>query len=380
LQFLLHEITEIASSPTIKDKTQTPLTKRTVLNRDLTTCLGDKSRNNFTLIRLVSAGMVILSHSSPLSDPIYRLTDGNLYSSNIALPVFFFLSGLLVSQSLDQSRSWTNFLWRRFLRLYPAACFAILLCAFVVGPLVTSLPLRSYFSSPTLYGYASGCLLVRVYYLLPGVFDHSPIGPEVNSSLWTLSLELKLYLVLFLLGFVRNRKLWLILLLTTMAVLFICNTFFYQPVQQSLQRLLGPGFQLLPYSYFSIYFLIGMLFYRYRHRLTVTPLWLIGSLLICLLGAYSHCWQESLLLAIPFLTCFFAVYGTSAGHLLTPKADLSYGIYVWGYPIEQLVINYLHPNKEIFVFFWTILLVLPPAFFSWYAIERPALNLKKIVK
>jgi peptidoglycan/LPS O-acetylase OafA/YrhL len=332
------------------------------------------------LIRLVSAYMVVLSHCSPHSDPIFLLTGGNLLSSNIALPVFFFLSGLLVSQSLDQSNSKMNFLWRRFLRLYPAACFTILLCAFIGGPLLTNLTLKAYFSSPTLYRYASGCLLIKVYYLLPGVFEHSPIGPDVNASLWTISLELKLYLALFLFGFVRSRRLWLILLLVTMGALFICNTFFYQPTQQSLQKLLGPDFRLLPYSYFSIYFLIGMLFFRYRHRLTVTPLWLIGGLLICLLGASIHRWQESLLMAIPFLTCFFAIYGLTPGHKLTPKADLSYGIYVWGYPIEQLVINYLHPNKEIFIFFWTALLVLPPAILSWYAIEQPALRLKKAVK
>jgi peptidoglycan/LPS O-acetylase OafA/YrhL len=315
-----------------------------------------------------------------MADPIFYLTGGYLYCSNIALPVFFFLSGLLVSQSLDQSRSRTNFLWRRFLRLYPAACFAILSCAFILGPVVTSLPLKSYFSSSDTYRYASGCLLAKAYYLLPGVFDHSFIGPQVNSSLWTLALELKLYFVLFLFGFIRDQRHWLIFLLIMIVTLFVCNTFCFQPVQQILQRFLGPGFRLLPYSYFSLYFFTGMLFYRCRTRLTVTPLWLIGGILVLLLGILIHRSILLLPLAIPFLTCFFAVFGTRAAHKLTPKADFSYGIYVWAYPIEQLAISYLHPNKEIIIFFWTILLVLPAAIFSWYAIERPALNLRNLVK
>src|SRR5215470_4954746 len=110
--------------------------------------------NNFRLIRLIAALLVVETHSHILKERQIDVIPYETFRFTfLGLPSFFFLSGLLVSQSLFKSSSWKNFLWKRVLRVYPAACLAVLCCALLMGPLVTEYDLKDYFSSPVLYRY-----------------------------------------------------------------------------------------------------------------------------------------------------------------------------------------------------------------------------------
>src|SRR5258707_467050 len=244
--------------------------------RRLSHHLDERKSNNFHLLRLAAAVLVILSHCYGYGhqDPFQRLTGNGVRSSYIAMPVFFFLSGLFVTQSLDHSPSGINFLWRRFLRLYPAVFLFVLLSALVMGPLVTSLPLNEYFTHPLFRQYWQTSLLFSVYHQLPGVFTTSPHGSLVNASLWSMPVEIKLYLMLFLLGLFRSRRLLPIAAAAGIAFLAL-GSIFYIPFQSSLQKILGPSFSLGPYTNFAVYFLIGVVTYHYRRKIIVYNYWLI---------------------------------------------------------------------------------------------------------
>jgi peptidoglycan/LPS O-acetylase OafA/YrhL len=323
--------------------------------------------------------LVILTHCCQTNDPIYLLSGKTLSGSGIAMPVFFFLSGLLVSNSLDHSSSRRNFLWKRFLRLYPAACLVVLLSACVLGPLLTTCPMKTYFSSPVFFQYLSTGLLVHVFYLLPGVFTHSPLGPFVNASLWSLSLELKLYAGLFLLSYIKNNRLSNQLVFFGMAVLIIVGMLPAQEVQTTLRHILWPHFALYPYTELTVYFLIGMICYRYRYHIKI-PGYLIFLLPTAfLLSEWGHFFSLSSFVIIPAAVLFLAVNCTAFVSKITPHGDFSYGLYIWAFPIQQLVINYLYSSNPLLVFFITLGLTLLPAAASWYGVESKALKAKNVI-
>ena len=338
--------------------------------------LRDRRQNNFNLIRLAAALLVIMSHCVGNDDPIFIMSSGHLRGSTLGIRIFFFLSGLLVSHSHDQSPSRLNFVWKRVLRLYPAAIVVVVLSACVMGPLITTLDLSAYFRNPQFYQYLRTCLLVRVYYHLPGVFGQSPLGPGVNSSLWTLSLELKLYAGVLAAGYIKNKKLY-ITLLVILVILLVTAGLYQHAVKLQGTIIFGEHFKLFPYSDLSAFFLLGILCDRCSRHIIISNRWLLLILPACflLVTVPFFCKTGSLLLLPPVLL-YLAVSRHPWITKLTPRPDLSYGMYIFAYPIEQLEINYLHIHSPTAVFLLNIVFTLPFAMGSWYWVESKALQWK----
>jgi peptidoglycan/LPS O-acetylase OafA/YrhL len=82
------------------------------------------------------------------------------------------------------------------------------------------------------------------------------------------------------------------------------------------------------------------------------------------------------LILIPAVNLFAATKGVSFIKKITPNADLSYGIYVFAFPFQQIVANYLRPENTREFFLLTILFVLPFALFSWFMVEKKHLALR----
>ena len=119
--------------------------------------------------------------------------------------MFFAISGFLVTQSFEQTSNPLRYLAKRALRIFPGLFVATLVSAFVLAPLVTTLPLGAYLSQPEPYQYVVGnTLLDQTVHELPGVmFVNNPVGLEINGSLWTLRLEFTMYLMVLVLGVLR---------------------------------------------------------------------------------------------------------------------------------------------------------------------------------
>ena len=182
-------------------------------------------QNNFDALRLAAAISVIFSHSFLIAEGtqnnewLIRLT-GN--QSILGLPgvfVFFAISGFLVTQSFEQTPDPWRFLAKRSLRIFPGLFVATLLSAFVLGPLVTTLPLGAYLNRPEPYDYVFGnTLLNQTVHELPGVsFVANPVGLEVNGSLCTLRLEFVMYLMVLALGMLRLLRVRVAVLLLIFA-------------------------------------------------------------------------------------------------------------------------------------------------------------------
>src|SRR5579871_6738921 len=185
----------------------------------------------FGALRLWLALAVLLVHSVTVTQydtglP-QRLWSGPARPLLLAiLPMFFALSGFLVTGSALRSRSLNIFLVARIFRLLPALLVEITMSALILGPLLTRLPLRAYFSDPLFLSYF-GNIVGHVQFYLPGVFADAPMPGVVNLNLWTLAPEYSCYLVIMVLlasGALFDRRKMTLIAAVVVAIVAVGNT------------------------------------------------------------------------------------------------------------------------------------------------------------
>jgi hypothetical protein len=115
----------------------------------------DPTRNAFGLFRFALAALVIVSHCYPLGgfgrDPLEVVTAGRLSLGLFAVAMFFVLSGFLITRSASRTSA-VRFLWHRFLRIFPGYWVCLVVCAFILAPMICQVrihPCLSNFRSPT---------------------------------------------------------------------------------------------------------------------------------------------------------------------------------------------------------------------------------------
>src|SRR6266853_683674 len=313
-------------------------------------------QNNFDALRLVAAISVIFSHSFLIAEgtqnnePLILLTGNQSILGLAGVFVFFAISGFLVTQSFEQTANPLHFLAKRALRIFPGLFIATLLSAFVLGPLVTALPLGAYLSRPEPYQYVVGnTLLDQTVHELPGVsFVDNPVGLEINGSLWTLRCEFVMYLMVLVLGVLR--------LLTVRVGLFLLAfgmVCLHSNMLDEFEKW-GWFFQVLSgWGWLVGFFAAGMILYKLRDTRLLD-----GRIALLALAGLA---LNPRLPVIPA-----ARFG-----------DLSYGLYIYGWPVEEAAM-WLSGGRAAW---WQVFLIALPAasamaFLSWHLVERPVLRLK----
>lgn len=325
-----------------------------------------QGRNNFNLMRLVAAWMVIYGHASaitgvPFTDAFGWVTQLR-GAGAVAVDLFFVVSGFLIAASL-QRNDVRGYLISRGLRIVPALVVCVALTAFVLGPLLTTA--AHYWSDARTWEYfgVNASLLLSRFHL-PGVFEQHP-NTVVNGSLWTLPNEAKLYvllLVAWLLGLLAPRRyawLWAAAMLAGYLL-----AWHFWPLPDHVQK----------YGECTAFFITGTLLWVLRDRVKLSGAVVVVLLLLFALlrgGTWSH---------LPYFGLL--TYGTLylALRIRLPvirHTDISYGVYLYGWPAQQLAWM-LPPGKGIWgniVIASVIALTLGAL--SWFLVERPALKLKK---
>jgi peptidoglycan/LPS O-acetylase OafA/YrhL len=336
--------------------------------------------NNFDALRLLAAVSVIFSHSFLIAEgtqnnePLILLTDNQSILGLAGVFVFFAISGFLVTQSFEQTPNPLHFLAKRALRIFPGLFVATLISAFVLGPLVTTLPLGAYLSRPEPYEYVLGnTLLDQTVHELPGVsFVDNPVGLEINGSLWTLRLEFTMYLMVLGLGLLRLLTVRVALVLIAFGM---ANLHF--EMLDELEKW-GWFFQLLSgWGWLVGFFAAGMALYKLRH----TRVFDGRVAAAAFAGLVLSVPLRQFLPLFPIFGCYLALWLALTPRLpVIPAArfgDLSYGLYIYGWPVEEAVMWFSGGRAA----WWQILLIALPAtatiaFLSWHLVERPMLRLK----
>jgi peptidoglycan/LPS O-acetylase OafA/YrhL len=282
-----------------------------------------------------------------------------------AVFVFFAISGFLVTQSFEQTQGPMRYLVKRCLRIFPGYIVVLVLTAFALGPLVTTLPVAEYFRRPEPYWYVLDNAVFNInLHELPGVlFVDNAVGLEVNGSLWSLGYEFEMYLMVLALGVLRLIRLRVCVALLALGM--ACIHF------DALSFLGGWGWMLG-------FFAAGMAIYKMRDLRIFHPnIALFAALGLILSGVY----QGAFIQLFPIFGCYLALYLALHPRLpVIPAArfgDLSYGLYIYGWPSQQTVIWLMHGHAQWWqVFVLSSLLAGTLAFLSWHLIEKRALRLK----
>jgi peptidoglycan/LPS O-acetylase OafA/YrhL len=323
--------------------------------------------NNFDAIRIVAALAVLFSHHFALTGQEEPAFFGLHTWGGMAVIVFFIVSGYLVTGSWLNDPNVLRFGARRVLRLWPALTVVVVLTAYGLGAWVTSLPLGEYWGHRATLNYLL-TLVMRIHYVLPGVFEHNPYASGVNGSLWTIPLEVRCYVVLAaagLLGLLRRRSIWLGCVAAYM-VWFIAKG------SADLTGQVRYGREL------SAFFLAGSALFMLRAHWQRQPLvWLsaLGAAAALLWWTGWH--YTATLVLTPLLVLMAGTRSTPILRRFGRWGDPSYGAYLLAFPVQQTVIHFLYPK---FGFGATLALAagitLALAYASWHAIEKPALRLK----
>ena len=343
-----------------------------------------RHHNNFDALRLLAALSVIFSHSfliaegTGANDPLNRLTGNQCMLGLAGVFVFFAISGFLVTQSFEQTQAPLRYLAKRCLRIFPGYIVVLVLTAFVLGPLVTTLSLAEYLGRPEPYWYVlDNAVFSLKLHELPGVwFVDNAVGLEVNGSLWSLGYEFEMYLMVLALGVLRLIKLPVCFVLLVLGM--VCIHF-------DVKGFLGAwdigGWNLGffgDWGWMLGFFAAGMVLYKMRHLRIFHPnIALFAAIGLVLSGLYDG----AFILWFPIFGCYLALYLALNPKLpVLPAArfgDLSYGLYIYGWPSQQTVIWLMHGHAPWWqVFLLATLLASALAFLSWHLIEKRALSLK----
>jgi peptidoglycan/LPS O-acetylase OafA/YrhL len=336
--------------------------------------------NNFNALRLIAAVMVLVSHCFALTgrpEPFASLSGQTL--GGLGVSIFFAISGFLIARSWNADPAPLRFAVKRALRLLPALVLAVLLTALVVGPAVSSLSPSSYLARIDVYRYiGENSVLDTINGRLPGVFVHNVYPAAVNGSLWTLPVETIAYAgvaVLGVLGALRERVMLAIL---TFAALLVLSTPLVGVGSITVSGPIGGNVSLV--LYLGGLFNAGVLLYVLRDRVALR--WdIAGVLMIAWIATFDTEWvQTAAMLAIPYLVLVLAYRTPRWLSTITRPGDLSYGIYVYAFPAQQVAAYAWGPRLGPATM---LALVAVPVYLlalvSWRLVEAPALRLKRRV-
>lgn len=331
-----------------------------------------RGNNNFDLFRLIAALAVILGHSFSLApaqgfyDGLSALTGQNIAA--VAVKFFFFLSGLLVTDSLLARKSVPQFLIARLFRIWPGLVFVLLASVFLIGPITTNMDLSSYFSHPSTYLYIKHQVLMETwgaqlpeYKGLPGVFTENTYKNAVNASLWSLVAEVYAYLILvavFCVGLLRKRLALLLYILVVLDSVLPSRIIF---------NYLPKGVE--DFSYLPFCFATGAICAVYKKSITIDFRAPFGFALLFYLFHRDANSQHFFFLMFFSLVLYLATHRLVIKFLKLP-IDISYGVFLWGFPIQQMLAKYFSTLNGIGHCAAAMVLACIAGVVSWYLVEQ----------
>jgi peptidoglycan/LPS O-acetylase OafA/YrhL len=333
--------------------------------------------NSFDVLRLFAALLVVYGHAYPLTGANAPQFMGNTVQA-IGVKIFFIISGYLIVGSWARDPHIVRFAQRRAFRILPGLAVVVAISALVLGPLITALPLNEYLASSQVRSYFSN-IAFKPQYDLPGVFTANPYPVAVNGSLWSLPAEVAMYVIGPLAFFLGGR------LLQSPRAGVTCATLALTALAIWFVRISPPGATPVVYgssvlSFLDVapYFLIGSLYsvHGWDRKLdvgTACAAWVALTLL-----QPSGIWAEiALYLVLPYAILSLGTRPTRFGSWLSARGDISYGVYLYGFPLQQMVAALLPAGRApLMNAVLTLLPLLTAASLSWVLVERPMLRFK----
>jgi peptidoglycan/LPS O-acetylase OafA/YrhL len=335
--------------------------------------------NVFDVLRLTAAMAVLFSHCYPLTgraEPVQRVTGETL--GDIGVSVFFAISGFLVARSFLGQPTLRAFAAKRALRLLPALIICVWLLALVMGPIVTTRSFPDYLTAPQTWIYPlRSSVLITFAGKLPGVFETNPLPAAVDGSLWTLPVEAFAYAIVALLGVLallhRPAALFGLAALGLLAISPIVDIASHLP--HGAQNTAAGGNLEIVIHVLAV-FAIGSALYAAREKIVLW--WWLAALLGALwVVTWNTSWTlVTASLFLPYAVLVIAYRAPLRLEMLARPGDVSYGVYVYAFPVQQMVVLAWASVTPL-----AMLVIAAPVtyllgFASWRLVESRALAMK----
>jgi peptidoglycan/LPS O-acetylase OafA/YrhL len=347
----------------------------------------DPRNNALNAWRLVMATGVILCHSWPLTGRHVSFEPAHQLLRDVWVDGFFAMSGFLITWSWFRHPVLRTFFLARGLRILPGLWVCLVITAFVIAPV-----------GVLIQGGAAGKLLLSlepIKYVLSnsgvmmlktdvgGTPEGVPWPGQWDGSLWTLAFELLCYIAIAALGVVGLlRRRWLIPALLALTLWWSASL---GPTTGFAEEPPIPGRPIDPAAMtlfiqqstarFAVMFFAGALLYQLRNVLPAR--WSLAAISVVIVLASSLLPNYRLVAAVPLAYALIVSGALIRTKWLNLRTDLSYGVYIYAWPIQQLLVicglAFLNPFVFAIV---AALATLPMAALSWFVVEKPALALK----
>lgn len=343
----------------------------------------------FDFLRLWLALSVLWFHSFVIVGTMAEIEATPLwYYIYMIMPMFFALSGFLVAGSALRLNV-KNFLINRFCRIIPALAVQTLVAAFIIGPIFTLLPLSEYFAHSDFKTYLLN-IFIWIHYTLPGVFTTHPSTGVINQSIWSIPFEVTCYAMVCASMLFKNAQKHMLMIFAIVTALLLGPVLLQQtgmaaPGQKTNNPLLNYLF-LTRGSLLFPSFLMGTFFYWVRYHIPFsTPLAIILALACIAFGIFGHAdWRDNYLLnliSVPMLVYLTAYIGCCRIRQLPlyKTGDYSYGIYLYGYPLQQIILALMPSLLSQWLphFILSVILSTAAAALSWHTLEKRILATRK---
>lgn len=319
------------------------------------------AKNNFDILRITLSLVVFYMHMGNLAniELLSKLPGG------LAVKCFFVVSGYLIVKSYLRNGNIQTYSKARFLRVYPLYFIVVSLC-FLLGYLNYSYSFYEYLNEGALKYLLSNYFLSNFLApSLPDMFVHNT-HTAVNGALWTIKVEVMFYISVpliygYLNKYVGNKKITVIIA--------ILSTIFYYLLSYLIEKYSFPHSLNNQLPSLMVFFMVGSLFnfvnvsfLKVRHLLLVIPLLFLFK-------------DVYLLYAILVGAFVYIVANVVKPIKVSNKiGDLSYGIYIWHFPVLQFFVMYGFFSNIYVGFIGASTVVLLMAFGSWHLVESKLIH------
>ncbi|MCV7347638.1 acyltransferase family protein [Mycolicibacterium rhodesiae] len=349
----------------------------------------DPRNNALNVWRLILATGVVFWHSWPLTGRHMSFVPAAQLLANGWVDGFFAVSGFLITWSWFRQRRARDYFLARALRLFPGLWVCLAVTAFVIAPIAVAIQTGGYAAttmllSPGPFEYVlgnSGLNLLK--HDIAGTPNGVPWLGEWNGSLWTLFWEALCYFMVAVLGAVGVlRRRWAIPVLLLMMLIW---TLTLPPVPALVDAPPGAHVHvdaannLLIVSglatRFGLMFLAGAFLYRFRD--VIPARWSLVAVSSVVVLASSALPNYRVIAAIPMAYAIIVSGALVRNKYFSLNTDLSYGIYIYAFPVQQLLVmsGLAFLNPVVFAIA-AVLATVPLAAMSWFLVEKRAITLK----
>lgn len=332
--------------------------------------------NNFDALRFLFASLVVFSHSYPLGEgselhePLWKAT-GQTTLGGVSVYSFFIISGFLIAASWDRRKDVGQFLKKRVLRIYPAFIIANAIGVFLVASIAAGPAISG--TGVSLTQFAWDCLRLQGTQLTDALFPQNHMH-ALNGSIWSIAYEFWCYIGVMILGLVplfHRRGFVLGLLIVSLAVAYIFPTFQLEWIGGGLLgRIFGyPLFwaRLLPH------YLAGVVAWRYREKIVNSNrLAMLSAIALAASIPVANSWSVLFPIFGTYIVLWLAFHSSLKVHGFSKYGDFSYGMYLYAFPVQQLLVMSHSGSMNPYVLFavaWPLSIL--AGMLSWYIVERP---------